>query len=212
MNLRTTELSLSGPPRLRDALAPKVWKLGLVFGALQFLVLGVGIGVVLCRSPTPSTPHVTPDPAYRGDLADYRAGARVTVSSYHSGGRHHPIYAIDGRRRATGTEKWTSASDDRAPWLTLHLPRPTHIRAVEIAHAGIVEHAIYTIDAYDITCLSPSGAATGELAVRGAKGRVTIHELDCPDTSELVFYFHTGPTGSPTAVVRIYEIDVRPKR
>ncbi len=178
-------------------------------GLLYGVVLATGIGAVAARETTITTPRLTPDPVSPpgDDLADWRRGATVEVSSYHNMGRHHPIYLIDGLDRASTLEKWTSAPWDEAPWFEVALPAPVDLSGITIAHAGVRESAAYTMDQYAIVCLG-QGSPTGRLEIKGNTQAIATHALNCPQTDAVRVTFDLGPKSSPRDLARIYEVSL----
>ena len=130
------------------------------------------------------------------------------MSSFHTFGSHHPLFAIDGRSSADLVEKWTSGVDDPAPWIEVSFPAPVSFTAVRLAHAGSVEDADYTMRSYRLSC-SASDELRGALGVLQNEQPRPTHPLVCREVDRLRIDFDLEP-GTPRDLVRLYEIEVRP--
>jgi hypothetical protein len=186
-------------PRLLPARVTRIALLvvaaGFLVGLFRFIrASGVPTVVLPARGPAPDEPH---------NLADFRQGPTVRVSSYFRDPlrQHHPLFLVDGRSAPTLLEKWVSADHDRAPWVEITWRQPRTLDRVVIRHAGEYENASLTLSRYTLTCLRADGPGP-KLEVADNHAGLALHPLPCQDARGVRLDAHPGKD-----VVRIYEIE-----
>ena len=174
-----------------------------LFGLARFLRADGGISVTLPRQGEP--------PAEEHNLASWRWGPTVRVSSYHRDpfAHHHPAFLVDERLGPSPLEKWASEPRDRHPWIEITWREPHDLSRVVLRHAGEVEGDALTLERYKVTCLRDSGtgvAPAPEIAVviNDNQLRVAIHPLPCARARGV--RVQVEPRAADT-MARLYEIE-----
>jgi hypothetical protein len=167
-----------------------------LFGLVRFLRADGAIVIDL--------PRLQPPPPGEHDLAAWRFGPTLRVSSYDGGALspHHPAFLIDERRNPALLEKWVSGPGDRQPWVEVSWREPRHVSRIVLHHAGTREDPRFTLDGYTLTCL---GSPAAPLVITGNTQAVATHALDCPGATGL--RLQARPQSSPTPV-RLFELEV----
>ena len=167
------------------------WSAGLV----RFLLAGVGRDGV-----TIALPVTTPHPAAEHNLASFRHGPTLRVSSYDNIALspHHPSFLVDERARPKSVEKWASAPGDPHPWVESTWGAPRALERVVVHHAGAYENAALTLPRYRVVCLAPTPRHT---EVSNNDAPMAIHHLPCSDARGVRLEAAGG------GVVRLYEIE-----
>lgn len=173
--------------------------------ALAWLV-GLSRFVLSTGAASMTLPRLSPPPDDEHNLAGFRLGPTVRVSSYHRDPyvQHHPLFVVDQRVGPTLLEKWVSAAHDRQPWLEITWREPRALDRIVLRHAGEYEHASYTLDDYTLTCLRDGPGGGPSVSIVGNHASLAIHPLAC-----------TGARGvrlqarslAPGAVVRLFELE-----
>lgn len=165
-------------------------------GLARFLLAGVGRDGV-----TITLPATTPHPAGEHNLASFRHGPTLRVSSFDGialGGPHHPSFLVDERGKPKQVEKWASAPRDARPWVEISWGGPRALERVVVHHAGAYEAEALTLAGYRLRCLGPSARQT---QITGNDAPMAIHHLACPDAHGI----RLEALGD--GVVRLYEIE-----
>ncbi|MFH1811040.1 MAG: hypothetical protein ABIJ09_20030 [Pseudomonadota bacterium] len=173
--------------------------LHLAPGFYLLLVVSGAISLVGAR-PSSETPviAVTPgDQPRDGNLASFRAGARVRASSTAWRSDHYPLYLIDEEQQPSLGEKWMPSPDDNARWVEVLLARPADLRRLELDLASALERPEDGPRAVTVSCQAAGRQVLQQrLAVEDNRVRAP---LTCPGTDVVRLTFDGG-------TVRVYEI------
>ncbi|MBN2362396.1 MAG: hypothetical protein JXR83_23290, partial [Deltaproteobacteria bacterium] len=115
--------------------------LPLSLAAYALLVVTGALSLVGTPPPA-TTPAIAVPPADAprpGNLASFRAGARVRASSAAWRNSHYPLYAIDEEAAPTLDEKWMTNTGDQERWIEVLLPRPATPGRIELDLASARE-------------------------------------------------------------------------
>src|SRR5689334_18544062 len=90
-------------------------------GATRFLAADASIRLTL--------PRLAPPPAGEHNLALYRWGPTIRASSYRRDPESYapPGFLVDGQQSPSRNEKWTSAANDRQPWVEITWREPREV-------------------------------------------------------------------------------------
>ena len=136
------------PPPARDRFGRWRGRAWLLLALLPAGVWGVGLVRFLRAHPfaTVTLPRRAPPPAAPHNLASYRYGPTVRVSSYDRNALapHHPTFLVDERsleppsaaQRAGAGESWISGIDDRRPWIEITWREPHDLERVVVKDDG----------------------------------------------------------------------------
>jgi hypothetical protein len=138
----------------------------------------------------------------RRDLAHFREGVTVRVSSADAVRRHHPGYLVDGAPAPSLLEKWVSAPGDRAPWAEVQLRETHEVEEVALQLAAR-EHPAFTMRRYRIECWAGARPIAALAVERNADGNPR-HPLRCPGADRVRVSFDL----SGIDVARVYELEV----
>jgi hypothetical protein len=176
---------------------------GWLFGLVRYLRADGSVSVTL--------PRQAPPPADEHNVASWRWGPTVRVSSYHHDpfAQHHPAFLVDERVGPSTLEKWASLPEDAHPFVEIVWREPRTISRVVLRHAGEYESDAETLAAYRLTCLHDGGGGRDllrgtTLSVVGNRARVAIHPLACANARGLRL---DATPGRPGTMVRLYEIE-----
>ncbi len=141
----------------------------------------------------------------RRNLAFFRLGPTVRVSSADYRRRHHPGYLVDGAPAPSLAEKWASAPGDPAPWAEVALREPHQVEEVAVHLAGAREAPGLSPRRFRLACFR------GERTLReeevAAAGAVIRHPFACPGADRVRLSF--GARGAlPDGIARVYELEV----
>jgi hypothetical protein len=188
-------------------------RLQLLSRILRWLVLSIVaawlVGAILFVSADGSLectlPRLAAPPDDEHDLALYRWGPTLRVSSYHRDvdAHHHPAFLVDGHDRPELLEKWASAKGDRKPWVEILWREPRTLSRVVIRHAGWQEDEELTAQRYRISCLGPDKPPP-PIAVQGNEQPVRTHPLTCAGARGIRIDWKLNPDGE---LVRVFEIE-----
>jgi hypothetical protein len=151
-------------------------------------------------------PRLADAPTTEHNLASFRLGPTLRVSSYYRGvlSQHHPAFVLDGRARPSRLEKWASGLRDEKPWLEVLWHRARTLQRVVIHHAGSVEDDALTIRRYRLRCITQQSKGI-ELSVHDNRAAVAEHALACQGATGMRVDWQ--PNAGNDGLVRIYEIE-----
>jgi hypothetical protein len=204
--LRPLPAGVPAPGRLRARIVTAViiaLAAAWLFGLTRFLQAAGRISITL--------PRQAPSPAEEHNLASWRWGPTVQVSSYHQDpfAHHHPAFLVDERIGPSLLEKWGSDPRDPHPWAEITWRQPRTLSRIVLRHAGEYEADSETLTHYTLTCLRDSGAAgplarDTEVRVSDNKSRIAIHPLPCKDARGVRIDVNLN---APNTMARLYEIE-----
>ena len=191
-------------------------------GGAYTLVIAIGLASFCSRQADfRSEPHPAPSfpvtqPGHAVDVATFEHGATVRASSYAARHHHLPTFAIDGERFPMVPEKWASYSDDRAPWIEVHLRHRADVYMIGLQLAGTVEKHDLSMRDYTIYCgrfeEKPAGedplpVVVGTLSIEGNQAPFPRHWVDCLGVDWIKVSFELAPPGEPRSTVILYELE-----
>jgi hypothetical protein len=175
-----------------------------LFGLVHFLRAPGVVAVTL--------PVQAEEPAEEHNLASWRWGPTVRVSSYHQDpfAQHHPAFLVDERVGPSLLEKWATTPEDAHPWAEILWRAPHAVTRVVLRHAGEYESDGFTMQKYTVTCLLDAGpgrdlARGPQFVVNDNEAKIAVHPLACAGARGL--RLDTQPR-APNTPVRLYEIEV----
>ena len=139
--------------------------------------------------------------AERRDLANFREGPTVRVSSVLWASRHHPGYLVDGAGRPSQLEKWVSAPGDAHPFVEVQLREPHPLEELSLELAGAHEEPALTEPSYLIECFAGE-RPVWRLSVAGNLAPRPRHPLLCPASDRVRVTF------APRDLARVYELEL----
>ncbi|MCA9564026.1 MAG: hypothetical protein KC561_11080 [Myxococcales bacterium] len=147
---------------------------------LSLLALCVGLVLLLSNPlPHPATPRVATEPSGGPDrdLAHYRNGATVEVSSTDPLDVAHPLFVIDGYRSAFGLSRWTSRPGDDAPRLRIVLAETADLGRLSLDQERFEGTT-------QISCSDEAGEEVASYTVPGSRATARV-DVDCPGTRSI---------------------------